>query len=71
MTMEYASNELLAALGFWGGLVMTVIIFSAILGDHLLARLGQHLLVGASLGYLGGAGHPTCLAPAPDYAAAG
>lgn len=51
--MEYASNDLLAALGFWGSLVMTLIIFSGVLGDHALARLGQHLLVGASLGYLG------------------
>ncbi len=51
--MEYSSNELLAALGFWGSLVMTLIIFSGILGDHALARLGQHLLVGASIGYLG------------------
>jgi hypothetical protein len=50
--MEYAGNDLLAAIGFWGGLIMTVIIFSALFGDHLLARLGQHLLVGASLGYL-------------------
>lgn len=32
---------------------MTLLIFSAILGDNALARLGQHLLVGASLGYLG------------------
>jgi hypothetical protein len=51
--MEYSSNELLAALGFWGSLVMTLIIFSGILGDHALARLGLHLLVGASIGYLG------------------
>src|SRR3954468_14682600 len=50
--MEYASNNLLATIGFWGGLIMTVIIFSALIGDHVLARLGQHLLVGASLGYL-------------------
>jgi hypothetical protein len=32
---------------------MTLLIFSGIAGDHLLARLGQHLLVGASIGYLG------------------
>jgi hypothetical protein len=51
--MEYTSTELLATVGFWGGLVMTLIIFSGIVGDHALARLGQHLLVGASLGYLG------------------
>jgi hypothetical protein len=51
--MDYASNDLLAAVAFWGSLIMTLIIFSGILGDHALARLGQHLLVGASLGYLG------------------
>lgn len=51
--MEYSSNELLATIGFWGGLLMTLVIFSGILGDHALARMGQHLLVGASLGYLG------------------
>lgn len=51
--MEYSNNELLATIAFWGSLVMTLIIFSGILGDNALARLGQHLLVGASLGYLG------------------
>jgi hypothetical protein len=51
--MEYAANDILAALAFWGSLVMTLLIFSSILGDHALARLGQHLLVGATLGYLG------------------
>lgn len=50
--MEYTSNEVLAAIAFWGSLVMTLIIFSGVLGDHALARLGQHLLVGAALGYL-------------------
>ena len=33
------------------GLGVALLIFSAILGDHWLARLGQHLLVGAGLGY--------------------
>jgi hypothetical protein len=51
--MEYTNNELLATLGFWGSLLMTLIIFSGIAGDHALARLGQHLLVGASVGYMG------------------
>lgn len=51
--MDYTSNELLATLGFWGSFVMTLLIFSGIAGDHFLARLGQHLLVGASVGYLG------------------
>jgi hypothetical protein len=51
--MAYAGNDLLVAIGFWGSLAMTLLIFSGLLGDHSLARLGQHLLVGASLGYLG------------------
>jgi hypothetical protein len=51
--VDYTSNELLVTLGFWSSLVMTLIIFSGVLGDHALVRLGQHLLVGASLGYLG------------------
>ncbi len=50
--MEYTNSELLTAVAFWGGLVMTLIIFSGIVGDHALLRVGQHLLVGAGLGYL-------------------
>lgn len=50
--MNYGS-EVLTVLGFWGGLIMTVLIFSALFGDNSLARTGQHLLVGASLGYAG------------------
>jgi hypothetical protein len=41
----------LETLGFWIGLLMTLLIFSALAGDHALARLGQHLLAGAALGY--------------------
>ncbi len=37
--------------GLWVGLVFSLLVFSAILGDHLLARLAQYVLVGASLGY--------------------
>lgn len=51
--MDYLNNDLLVTLSFWGGLAMTLLIFSALLGDQPVARLGQHLLVGASLGYLG------------------
>lgn len=47
------SADLLAVLGFWAGLIMTLLIFSALLGDHAAARTGQHILVGASLGYVG------------------
>lgn len=37
--------------GVWVGLAMALLVFSAILGDHWLARLGQYILVGAGLGY--------------------
>lgn len=50
--MDYGSATLNLA-GFWAGLIMTLLIFSALLGDHALARAGQHILVGASLGYAG------------------
>lgn len=48
-----SGSELLAVMGFWTGLAMTVLIFSALLGDHAVARTGQHILVGAALGYVG------------------
>ncbi len=41
----------LDTLGFWIGLIVTLLILSAALGDNALARLGQHVLVGAALGY--------------------
>lgn len=37
--------------GAWLGLLVALLLFSAIVGDHLLARLAQHALVGAGLGY--------------------
>ena len=37
--------------GMWVGLVVALLVFSAILGDHWLARLGQTILVAAGLGY--------------------
>jgi hypothetical protein len=33
------------------GLLVALLLFSTIAGDHLLARLAQHLFVGAALGY--------------------
>jgi hypothetical protein len=51
--MDYASHDVLAALGMWGGLIMTLLIGSLLLGDGVPARLGQHLLVGAAVGYGG------------------
>ena len=38
-------------LGAWVGLGVALLVFSAILGDHWAARLGQYILVGAGLGY--------------------
>lgn len=46
-----SSPAWLQTAGVWVGLGMALLVFSAILGDHWLARLGQYLLVGAGLGY--------------------
>ncbi|MBK8047070.1 MAG: hypothetical protein IPK16_08070 [Anaerolineales bacterium] len=43
--------DLAVLLGTWVGIVVGLLIFSAIFGDHWLARLGQHILVGVALGY--------------------
>lgn len=43
--------EWLDAAGLWVGLIFSLLVFSAILGDHLLARLAQYVLVGAVLGH--------------------
>ena len=43
--------EWLDMVGLWAGIIFSLFLFSAILGDHLLARLGQYVLVGAVLGY--------------------
>jgi hypothetical protein len=51
--MDGTGGALLQTLGFWIGLAMTLLIASAILGDHAAARVGQHVLVGAGLGYVG------------------
>lgn len=46
-----ALPPLLTDAGLWIGLLLTLALFSLVLGDNLLARLAQHLLVGAGLGY--------------------
>lgn len=46
------SAAFLSTAGLWLGFLLSLLAFSAILGDHLLARLAQHMLVGAALGYL-------------------
>lgn len=43
--------EWAGALGLWTGFIFTLLIFSALLGDHLIARFAQYVLVGAVLGY--------------------
>lgn len=45
-------SGLAATLGVWVGLVLTLMVLSQIVGDNILARLAQYLLVGATLGYL-------------------
>jgi hypothetical protein len=41
----------LADAGLWVGLLLTLLLFSQVLGENVLARLAQHLLLGAGLGY--------------------
>jgi len=43
--------EWMSTAGMWVGFVFTLLVFSAIFGDHLLARFAQYVLVGAALGY--------------------
>lgn len=45
------SSEWVDAAALWVGFAFTLLIFSAIFGDHLLARFAQYVLVGAGLGY--------------------
>lgn len=47
----WLQGDWIAAAGVWVGLVVALLVFSAIFGDHWLARLGQAILVGAGLGY--------------------
>jgi len=46
------SPALISNVGLWIGFLFSLMIFSAILGDHFLARLAQYILVGAALGYV-------------------
>lgn len=45
------SPEWVSAAAVWVGFGFTLLIFSAIFGDHLLARFAHYVLVGAGLGY--------------------
>ena len=38
--------------GMWIGFLLSLMVFSLIIGDNILARLAQYILVGATLGYL-------------------
>ena len=44
-------TPLLANIGTWLGFVLSLMIFSLIVGDNALARLAQHIVVGAAVGY--------------------
>ncbi len=46
-----ALPPLLVDAGLWTGLLLTLAVFSLVMGDNALARLAQHILVGAALGY--------------------
>lgn len=39
-------------MGIWVGFIFSLLIFSTLVGDNALTRLAQHILVGASLGYV-------------------
>lgn len=49
--IEVAAMNFLNQAGVWVGFIFSLMIFSALLGDHALARVAQHVLVGASFGY--------------------
>lgn len=49
---ELGAGDFATILGLWVGFLFSIMIFTAITGDHALAQLAQHILVGVSLGYL-------------------
>jgi hypothetical protein len=51
MSNALGQADWLLAAGTWVGLGISLLILSAIAGDHWLARLGNHVLVAAALGY--------------------
>lgn len=48
---NFLSPESATVAGMWVGFAFALLVFSAIFGDHLLARFAQYVLVGAGLGY--------------------
>jgi len=47
------SAYLLNGAGIWVAFLFTLMVFSALAGDNPVARLAQHVLIGAGLGYAG------------------
>ncbi|MCX6044273.1 MAG: hypothetical protein NT075_04120 [Chloroflexi bacterium] len=52
MMQSGAETTIAAHWGVWVGFVFSLLIFSALAGENAMTRLAQHILVGASLGYL-------------------
>jgi hypothetical protein len=50
--MDSATLALANNLSLWVGLVLSLMIFSAFIRDNGFSRLAQHILLGATLGYL-------------------
>jgi hypothetical protein len=48
---QLLQSDWVTGAGTFVGFVVALLVFSAILGDHWLARLGQAILVGSGLGY--------------------
>jgi hypothetical protein len=48
---QFMQPDWITGAGMWVGLIVSLLVFSAIFGDHWLARLGQTILVAAGLGY--------------------
>ncbi len=52
-SLIYNAGLVLNTAGAWVAFVFTLMIFSALVGDNLLSRLAQHILIGAGVGYAG------------------
>jgi hypothetical protein len=50
--MINSAEPLISLAGLWLGLLFSLAIFSTIIGNHVVARVAQYVLVGASLGYV-------------------
>lgn len=45
-------NSFLANFGVWLGFALSLLLFSLLIRDNILARLAQHVLAGAAVGYI-------------------